>query len=173
MVIRILGIDPGSLVTGYGVIDIHGQQARHVDSGCIRIPSVSLPERLKIIFEGVGQVIEQHRPSEMAIESVFMNRNADSALKLGQARGAAIVAAVRVDIPVSEFTPAQIKKAIVGKGNASKQQIQHMVTLLLNLDKTPATDAADALATALCCSHTRQTLARMPQARGLRNGRLI
>lgn len=171
--IRILGIDPGSRVTGYGVIDVEGQTLNYVDSGCIRTSEETLVERLKGIFNGVDQVIDRYRPTEFAIEKVFMNRNADSALKLGQARGAALVAAVRLDLPVSEFTPAQIKQAIVGKGNATKEQVQHMVKMLLCLAAIPPADAADALATAVCCCHTQQSLARMPGVQGSRNGRLI
>jgi len=170
-VTRILGIDPGSRITGYGVIDMAGQRSFHVASGCIRVPEGGLPERLKAIFDGVTEAIRVHRPEEMAVEVVFMNRNADSALKLGQARGAAIVAGVQQDLPVFEFTPAQIKQAIVGRGRAEKAQVQYMVKVLLGLNNVPETDAADALAVALCHGHTRETLTRMEGVRRRRGGR--
>jgi crossover junction endodeoxyribonuclease RuvC len=171
-VTRILGIDPGSWITGYGVIDMHTNRATHLAHGALRLPEGELPARLKAIFDGVTAIILEFQPAEMAVERVFMNRNADSALKLGQARGAAIVAGVNLALPIFEFTPAQIKQAIVGKGNADKTQIQHMIRLLLNLQETPGADAADALAVALCHGHTREGLARMQGVQGLRNGRL-
>ena len=120
--LRILGIDPGSQSTGYGVIDMDGNRAIYVACGNLRIKGESLPERLKAIFEGLGGVVSQYQPDEVAIEKVFMHRNADSALKLGQARGAAICAAVVPSLPVSEYTPSQIKQSTVGKGNAAKDQ---------------------------------------------------
>jgi crossover junction endodeoxyribonuclease RuvC len=170
-VTRILGIDPGSRITGFGVIDVANQRSVHVASGCLRVPDGALPERLRAIFEGVTAVIREHRPEEMAVEIVFMNRNADSALKLGQARGAAIVASVHQSLPVYEFSPTQIKQAIVGRGRADKAQVQYMVKVLLALDHVPETDAADALAVALCHGHTRETLTRMEGVRRRRGGR--
>lgn len=169
---RILGIDPGSRVTGYAVVEREGARTRYLGSGCIRAGQGAMPDRLRIIYEGVRDLIESHAPQEFAIEQVFMHRNAASALKLGHARGAALVAAVMASLPVYEYTPAQIKQAVVGKGNADKAQIQHMVGLLLNLSKQPGEDAADALAVALCHSHTCQTLDRIPQARRSRGGRV-
>ena len=173
MVMRILGIDPGSRVTGYGVIDMEGSRAVHVASGCISVHDARLAMRLKTIFEGVTVVVQEYHPEEMAVEIVFMNRNADSALKLGQARGAALVAGVNQRLPIFEFTPAQIKQAIVGRGNADKVQVQYMVRVLLGLAHTPPTDAADALAVALCQGHTRQSLLQMRSIRGRRGGRFL
>lgn len=159
---RILGIDPGSQMTGYGVINVVGNRNHYVDSGCIRTPGGQpLPDRLKIIFESVARIIVLYQPDEMAIEQVFMHRNADSALKLGQARGAAICAGVMADLPVSEYAPRAIKQAVVGTGGAGKEQVQHMVCALLNLQIHLQADAADALAVALCHGHTMQTLRRL------------
>ena len=147
---RILGIDPGSRLTGFGIIDVDGRRQTYVTSGCIRVKADDLSGKLGIIFDGVCQLCDTHRPDMFAIERVFMHRNADSALKLGQARGAAICAAVTRQLPVSEYTPTQIKLAIVGRGHADKQQVQHMVRVLLSLPGTPSSDAADALGAALC-----------------------
>jgi len=158
---RILGIDPGSRVTGYGIIDQQGQQLRYVASGCIRIKGEALAERLGMIFTGVNEVIEEYLPEEMAVEQVFMNKNADSALKLGQARGAAICAGVTCTLPVDEYAAREIKQAVVGKGGATKEQVQHMVRVLLSLDRQPPSDAADALAVAICHGHIRETRSRV------------
>jgi crossover junction endodeoxyribonuclease RuvC len=158
----ILGIDPGSQITGYGVIYMIGNRSRYVDSGCIRTFSGQpLPERLKIIFESVSRIIMLHGPDEMAVEQVFMHRNPDSALKLGQARGAAICAGVMADLAVSEYAPRAIKQAVVGSGAAAKEQVQHMVRALLELAFPLQADAADALAVALCHGHTQRTLSRL------------
>jgi crossover junction endodeoxyribonuclease RuvC len=153
---RILGVDPGSRLTGFGVIDV-GERGRliYVASGCIRTPPEELPARLKAVFEGLGEVIAGHGPDVMAIEKVFMARNPDSALKLGQARGAAICAGLHHDLPVDEYTALQIKRAVVGTGHAQKEQVQHMVRALLQLSGLPQADAADALACAICHAHTR------------------
>jgi crossover junction endodeoxyribonuclease RuvC len=156
--IRILGIDPGSRVTGFGVIDVAGNRVTYVASGCVRTADGSLPERLKTIFEGISEVVRSYQPLEMAIENVFMQKNAASALKLGQARGAAICAVVTQAIDVHEYSPTQIKQAVVGRGHADKTQVQHMVTALLKLPEIPQADAADALACAICHSNTRQSL---------------
>lgn len=162
---RILGIDPGSVTTGYGLIERIGNQLRYVDSGCIRTPSGQpLAVRLRTIHDAVGTLIDRHRPDEMAIEQVFMHRNPDSALKLGQARGVAICAGALAGLPVSEYAPRAIKLAVVGQGAATKEQVQHMVCILLDLPARPQADAADALAVALCHGHTLQTLARLPAA---------
>jgi len=169
---RILGIDPGSRFTGYGLIDSDGQHARYVSSGCLKVRGASLPARLGLIFSEVQSLIHEFQPHLFAIESVFMHRNADSALKLGQARGAAICAAVTCDLPVAEYAPREIKQAVVGKGGADKSQVQHMVRVLLNLTETPQADAADALAIALCHSYQQQALDRVAVARQLRGGRL-
>lgn len=159
---RILGIDPGSHVTGFGVIETGGGRVAYIASGCIRTGGKAMAERLRKIFEDVCSVIDEYRPDELAIENVFMQRNVDSALKLGQARGAAICAVVTRDIAVHEYTPAQIKQGVVGKGNATKPQVQHMVRALLNLPGAPQADAADALACALCHVHVSQTLGHIP-----------
>ncbi len=169
----ILGIDPGSRITGFGVVNWLGNQCTYVDSGCIRLTQESLPERLQQIYQGITELATVYSPQEMAIEKVFMARNPDSALKLGQARGAAIVAGVNQGMPVSEYSARQVKQAVVGKGAASKEQVQHMVTVLLKLEKTPQEDAADALGIALCHAHTQQSLIRMARTGGsVRRGRL-
>ena len=168
---RVLGIDPGSRITGYGIIDMNGRHNIYVVSGCVRTESEHLPDRLKIIFESLREIIAAYRPDQMAIERVFMHRNADSALKLGQARGAAICAGVTHSMPVTEYTPKEIKQAIVGKGGAAKTQVQHMIRALLSLSDVPQADAADALAVALCHCHTSQGLAGLPAVRGSRGGR--
>jgi len=162
--IRILGIDPGSLVTGYGVVDSDGNRHRYCASGSIRVPALDFPARLKVIFESLGEVLDHWSPTEVAVEQVFVNRNPGSALKLGQARGAAICAAVTRQLPVAEYTPRAVKLAVVGTGGADKQQVQHMVKVLLSLDVTPSFDAADALGVALCHGHTRLGLSRLGQA---------
>lgn len=159
-VTRILGIDPGSQITGYGIIDVQGSRSCYHDCGCIRTPSEQpLANRLRTIFESIHQIIALYRPDEMAVEQVFMHRNPDSALKLGQARGVAICAGAMASLPVSEYAPRIIKQAVAGSGGAGKEQIQYMVCALLNLSTPPPTDAADALAVALCHAHVRQSLA--------------
>jgi crossover junction endodeoxyribonuclease RuvC len=168
---RILGIDPGSRITGFGIIEQIGNRTSYVESGCIRAGDGEFAQRLRTIFEGLQDIVTLYVPDEVAIEQVFMHRNPDSALKLGQARGAAICAVMAKGLLVSEYTPAEIKKAIVGKGNAAKTQIQHMVTALLKLPGTPQADAADALAIALCHSHTRQSLLTSTRNRISRGGR--
>ncbi len=157
----ILGIDPGSRITGYGVIGVTGNTTLYLGSGCIKVMDESLAKRLKNVFDGVGQIIQQFKPQVFAIEQVFMAKNPDSALKLGQARGAAIVAATCEDLPVFEYSARQVKQSVVGKGSADKVQVQHMVTHLLKLNKTPQADAADALAVALCHLHTQQSMIKM------------
>jgi len=159
-VTRILGIDPGSVITGVGIVDANDRQTVHVHHDAIRCGEGDFPGRLKTIFEGVTALIQEYRPDEMAIERVFVNRNADSALKLGQARGAAICAAVAMQLGVAEYAPRQVKLAIVGKGGADKVQVQHMVGVLLNLNGQIQADAADALGVALCHAHHRQTAVR-------------
>ncbi len=151
--LRILGIDPGLRVTGFGVIEKHGSQLHYVASGCIRTPEGELPGRLKVIVDSLGEVIAQHRPQQAVVEKVFVNVNPQSTLLLGQARGAAICAAVQADLPVAEYTALQVKQAVVGKGHADKEQVQAMVQRLLQLSGTPSPDAADALACAICHAH--------------------
>jgi crossover junction endodeoxyribonuclease RuvC len=163
--IRLMGIDPGSRITGYGIISIEGLCKIHIASGCIRTANSSLfPERLKAIFESLTVIIGIHKPMEVAVEQVFMHRNPDSALKLGQARGAALCAVVMAGLPVSEYAPCTVKQAVVGDGAADKTQVKHMIQLLLNLSEVPSTDAADALAVAICHGHTRQTRQRLMEA---------
>ena len=171
MAVRILGIDPGSRITGYGIIDAEGQRMRFVDCGVIRARSDHMPERLGIIFQGIRELIAGRNPGEMAIEQVFVNRNVDSALKLGQARGAAICAGVNAGLDVAEYTPRAVKKAIVGTGGADKVQVQHMVSALLELPRKPQADAADALAMAICHAHHVAAVVRIPQVSRARGGR--
>lgn len=168
----ILGIDPGSRRTGYGIISAAGARLDVVTYGCLHLSDGALPDRLKRIFDGLAAVIEQHRPEAVAVEQVFMSKNAGSALKLGQARGAAITAAVTRNLSVAEYSARQIKQAVVGSGAAGKEQVQHMVKALLSLSEVPQEDAADALATAVCHAHMAQSLLRMSGARAVRRGRL-
>jgi crossover junction endodeoxyribonuclease RuvC len=151
--IRILGIDPGSRITGFGVIEMHRHKAVYVTSGCIRTKSKDFSLRLHEIYTGINQIIQEYQPTVSSIEQVFVHRNPASAIKLAQARGVAIVACVQQGLLVNEYAPTQIKQAIVGKGHAEKIQIQHMVKVLLSLPGSPQEDAADALAIALCHAH--------------------
>ena len=168
----LLGIDPGSRKTGFGIIRIDRNQPSYVTSGTIQLPvKEPLGARLKVLFESLSEIIATHQPTVAAIESVFMAKSADSALKLGHARGAAMVACVMNDLEVYEYAARQIKQSVVGTGAATKQQIQHMVTVLLGLSAEPAEDAADGLAAALRHCHT-QGLAATLAARGFRAGRL-
>lgn len=170
----ILGIDPGSRKTGYGLITHVSGKSLYVSSGVIRIPEVlSLPERLKVIFDSVSKIINKYQPTEFAIESVFMAKSAGSALKLGQARGAAIVAATFHDLPVSEYEARKVKQSVVGNGAADKSQVQHMVKALLTLPAAPQEDAADALAIALCHANTQNHLVSLAGAKRFRRGRVV
>jgi crossover junction endodeoxyribonuclease RuvC len=168
----ILGIDPGSRKTGFGIINYVSGHSEYVTSGVIRLPGGDLAERLKIIFDSVTELVDQHCPQELAIEQVFMARSAGSALKLGQARGAAIVACVAQDMEVAEYSARQIKQSVVGTGAADKTQVQHMVKVLLKLPAEPQEEAAVALAAALGHAHTRQSLINMAGARSVRRRRL-
>ncbi|MDF7666294.1 crossover junction endodeoxyribonuclease RuvC [Orbaceae bacterium ESL0727] len=154
----ILGIDPGSRLTGYGVIRQIGRQLTYLGSGCIRTAADDLPTRLQRVYAGVSEIILQFHPDMFAIEQVFMARNADSALKLGQARGAAIVAAVNNHLPVYEYAARLVKQSVVGTGSADKKQVQHMVKLLLKLPASPQADAADALGIAITHAHISHQL---------------
>jgi len=154
----ILGIDPGSINTGFGVINSQGNRLNFLGCGTIRTGGGDFPTRLQTIFSNIQEVVMEYQPDEMAIENVFLSKNPDSALKLGQARGAAICAVMAKSIPVAEYTANQVKQAIVGKGHAAKEQVQHMVTMILNLESRPQVDAADALAVAICHANTRNTL---------------
>ncbi|MDF1691956.1 MAG: crossover junction endodeoxyribonuclease RuvC [Zhongshania sp.] len=171
----ILGVDPGSQKTGFGVIEVQGNKHRYVTSGVIRLPQGALPARLDIIFKSLCTIINEYSPDEAAVEEVFMAKSAGSALKLGQARGAAVVACVSEGLLVAEYTARQIKKAVVGTGAADKEQIQHMVKILLKLPAAPQEDAADALAAAICHANSRQGLLSMSGPHGgtrMRRGRL-
>ncbi len=169
---RIIGIDPGSRVTGYGVIDSIGGKATYVASGALRLGDGALAPRLCLIHQSLQQLIDEHRPDVMAVERVFMHRNADSALKLGHARGVALCVGALLGLEVVEYTPQQIKQAVVGGGRAAKDQVQYMVKLLLNLRGRLQVDAADALGVALCHAHASATVARIPGASRSVLGRL-
>ena len=160
---RILGIDPGSQRTGIGIIDADALgHTRHVYHAALELlDNDTFPLRLKQIFDDLCALIDEHRPDEVAIERVFMARNADSALKLGQARGAAICAAVHKGLAITEYAAKEIKQAVVGGGGADKSQVQHMICLLLNLSQKLQADAADALAVALTHAHTRASVQRI------------
>lgn len=163
---RVLGIDPGSRLTGFGVVNILSSgKITYIASGCVRVPAGNLADRLKVIYDGVVEVIDAYRPEVMAVEKVFMAKNADSALKLGQARAAAIMAGVNHTLPVAEYTALQIKQALVGRGHAQKDQVKHMVKALLNLSGNPQADAADALACAICHGHHADTLRNVASGR--------
>lgn len=161
--IRILGIDPGSQVTGFGLVDVQGDRMTLVDCGTIRT-SGDHSSRLRQIFADMAEVVVTHGPDEIAIERVFVNKNADSALKLGQARAAALCATFTAELPVFEYAARHIKKSVVGNGGADKSQIQHMVKMLLSLQSEPQSDAADALAAALCHCHERRAHSLLREA---------
>jgi len=161
---RILGIDPGSRVTGIGIIDSDGRYSKHVYSTCIRLNNAPFPSRLGKIYKDIELIIREFQPHQVAIEDVFLSNNPSSALKLGQARGAAICAAVVQDIPVFEYSAREIKQAVVGKGNADKSQVQHMVKLLLNISGKIQSDTADGLAIALSHAHVGSTKLRLQEA---------
>jgi len=172
---RILGIDPGLRVTGFGVIELHGKQLVYVASGCIKSnDKESLPTRIKTLFVGISEVIATYAPNQAAVEKVFVNVNPQSTLLLGQARGAALSALVHGDLPVAEYTALQVKQAVVGQGKATKDQVQHMVIRLLSLAGTPTADVVDALACAIAHAHGGQGLGAMSTAGyRVRGGRLI
>ena len=174
----VLGIDPGSRVTGYGVIETVPEEVvsalRYVASGCIRTdPRATLPDKLEEIFSGITEIVEEFEPDEVAVEKIFMARSADSALKLGHARGVAIVAAVKQGRPVFEYEARKIKQAVVGTGSAAKSQVQHMVQILLRLPEIPQADAADAMATAVCHINTRHGLKKLKDVNQFRRGRMV
>lgn len=168
-----LGVDPGSHKTGFGIIDSLGSSNVYVASGVIRVPKGDLPGRLKVIFDSLTEIIEEYCPQQMAIEQVFMAKSASSALKLGQARGAAIVAAANQDLPVFEYEARKVKQAVVGHGGADKHQMQQMIKSLLGLPSAPQEDAADALGVAICHANTQQHLIRIASASGFRRGRVV
>ena len=158
--IRIIGVDPGSRSTGYGIVDSREARLVHVASGYVRSADGGWSDRLRTIFDQLGTVIDAHAPGELVIEKVFMHRNPASALKLGQARGVAILAGATRALPVHEYSPNEIKQAVTGKGHASKEQIQYMTRVLLGLREPPQSDQADALAVAICHAHMRTAMAR-------------
>jgi crossover junction endodeoxyribonuclease RuvC len=156
---RVLGIDPGSRITGYGIVDQQGNRLVHVDNGAIFTDKAAdFAGRLKRIFDGLTEVIAEYRPDEVAVENIFFSTNVQSALKLGQARGAAIVAAVHAGLPVAEYTALQVKQAVVGQGRAEKGQVQKMLMVLLGLPEIAQEDASDALAVAVCHINSRELL---------------
>jgi crossover junction endodeoxyribonuclease RuvC len=164
---RILGIDPGLQTTGFGLIDCEGATLHYAASGTIRTAEAArgdLPSRLKIIFEGVREVVERYQPAQCSVEIVFVNVNPQSTLLLGQARGAALAALVSAGLPVNEYTALQMKKAVVGHGQARKEQVQEMVARLLQLPGLPGKDAADALGLAIAHAHAGRSLAALAQA---------
>jgi crossover junction endodeoxyribonuclease RuvC len=172
--LRILGIDPGLQVTGFGIIEKAGSRLAYVTSGCIRSPGGELASRLKSILDGLREIISANAPHQAAVEKVFVNVNPQSTLLLGQARGTAICALVDAGLPVAEYTALQVKQAVVGKGHAGKEQVQEMVKRLLGLPGLPGPDAADALACAICHAHGGQGLGAL-ETRGYRmkKGRLV
>jgi len=159
--IRILGIDPGSRLTGFGVVDCEGDRASYIASGAVKTIDGSFQQRLKAIFNSVSEIMSEYRPSVVSIESIFVHKNASSALKLGHARSAAICATFEFDVLLFEYAPREIKQAIVGTGAGTKEQVQHMVKSLLKLDGDPSPDAADALAAALCHAHQQRLQTRL------------
>jgi len=169
---RILGLDPGLRITGFGLIDRLGTQVRYVASGCIKTRDGALPGRLKTLLDGVREVIETYSPDQVAVEKVFVNVNPQSTLLLGQARGAIICGAVSCDLPVHEYTALQVKQAVVGYGKATKEQVQHMVQRLLALEGSPSPDAADALACAICHANGAEGILGMLGARR-KGGRIL
>ena len=167
---RILGIDPGLRTTGFGVVDVHGSELTYVASGTIsttKIEKDQLPARLKVLFDGIREVVARYEPDAASVEIVFVNVNPQSTLLLGQARGAAITALVSKDVPVAEYTALQMKQAVVGYGRADKTQIQEMVRRLLALPGLPGPDAADALGLAITHAHAANSIAKLMQAKGL------
>ncbi len=175
---KILGIDPGLRTTGFGIIDKQGNRLSYIASGTINTPTTDeLPERLKIIFNGVSEIIRTYQPDCAAVEIVFVNVNPQSTLLLGQARGAAISSLVNASLPVSEYTALQLKQAVVGHGKAEKQQVQDMVQRLLCLPELPGSDAADALGIAICHAHngdaTEALGALMSKGLRMKRGRLV
>jgi crossover junction endodeoxyribonuclease RuvC len=168
---RILGIDPGSRSTGYGIIDSDGRHSRRVASGCIRVGEQPWPDRLGSIYDGVAALAAEHQPHELAVEQLIFARDATAALKLGQARGAILCAGLKAGLMVHEYSPKSVKLAVVGTGGADKSQVQHMVRVLLAMTSTPAEDEADALAIALCHAHSMGIPARRRAAASWRDFR--
>lgn len=170
---KILGIDPGLRITGYGVIEKEARGLKYITSGCIKSPDGELPDRLKNILDSVQEVIRLYQPTEVAVEKVFVNVNPQSTLLLGQARGAAICGAVLHGLQVSEYTALQVKQAVVGNGHAKKEQVQEMVKRLLVLPGYPSADAADALACAICHAHGGDLGGMATRGYRMKGGRLV
>lgn len=168
---RILGIDPGSRLTGFGILDSQLGCATYVASGAVNTIDGAFKDRLKLIFQSINAIVAEYRPDVIAIESVFVHRNASSALKLGHARSAAICATFEFDLDVFEYAPREIKQAVVGSGSATKEQVQHMVRSMLELDGDPSPDAADALATALCHANQRRLSAALRANKAVAGGK--
>ena len=158
-------------MTGYGIVEMEANQTHRIASGVVNVPALPMPQRLKIIFDEIGAVVREFQPDRMAVEQVFVSRNFDSAIKLSHARAAAICAGVTASLDIDEYTPRQIKQAIVGSGAADKSQVQHMVRILTGYKDPMLEDESDALAVALCHCHTSQTLHHLPHATGFRAGR--
>ncbi len=169
----ILGVDPGSRICGYGLINAVGSRLEFIACGCIRMEKLSFPDRLESIHAGLTEIIEKYHPQVAAVEEVFLSNNASSALKLGQARGAAIVACTNSQLEVAEYSARKVKKALVGNGNAQKSQVQHMIMTILSLSSSPQEDAADALSVAVCHAHTQNLLIKMAGVKAGRRGRLM
>jgi crossover junction endodeoxyribonuclease RuvC len=163
---RILGLDPGSVCTGIGIIEQQANSTRCLAYSTIRTGDADFNHRLRVIFNEVQKLMMEYQPDRVAVEKVFVNNNAESSLKLGHARGAAICALMQSNVPIAEYSPTAVKKALVGRGHADKAQVAHMVRVLLSLQKLPPADAADALAVALCDQHHFQTSQRLQQASG-------
>src|SRR5690606_34582621 len=158
---RVLGLDPGSLRTGFGIVDCDARGEVHVASGCVQVRGPNMAQRLHQIHRRLVELVEEYRPDEVAIERVFIHRNPDSALKLGQARGAALTAAVAGGAAVFEYAPRAVKLAVVGHGGADKAQVAHMVQVLLSIGEPATADVSDALAIALCHAHARRSVGRL------------
>lgn len=169
----ILGIDPGSRKCGYGLVIAKGTSLQYVASGVIRVETLAFTDRLQAIFTNLCDVIREYKPDVAAVEEVFVGKSMGSALKLGQARGAAIVACTSTQLPVHEYAARKVKQALVGTGVADKAQMQHMIRNLLKLSALPKEDAADALSVAVCHAHTQRTLIRLTGVRSGRRGRLL
>jgi crossover junction endodeoxyribonuclease RuvC len=162
---RILGIDPGSRITGYGLVEKIGNRLRHIDNGAIITDSKApMPERLQVIYRQLNRIIDEYAPQAVAVERIFVAKNALSALKLGHARGVAMLAGVNAGLPVAEYSAVEVKNAVVGYGRAAKTQVQHMVRVLLALPEIAQEDASDALAVAICHAHCHELARRLDSA---------
>jgi len=167
--VRILGIDPGSLITGYGVIEGRANRLLYVGSGAIRTKArTSFPDRLKVIYDGLEQVLAQYQPDGVGVENIFHAHNIQSALKLGHARGVALLAVVNAGLPLAEYLPMEVKKSVVGSGHADKEQVRRTIEMLLNARMVKGYDASDALAVAICHYYSAQTAAKLQRMEGRR-----